>query len=344
MTAPASKTAPAARRPLIVRIRNWIGDVVLGIPALKLLEEHGYDLHVVARGKWAPALLAGHGWPVHVQPGKLADRVRQLKEVRATCRAIDPGFDRRENAVVFPTSFSSAMEMRLAGLKAVGYGYEGRSPLLKRAEPIFRGGHALISYWKLALRFLRIERDPPPLIGLQLPQAKVDQARRVLEAHGVKPGYLLICPFAGGLATAKKLNKKWPDFPEFVRRAHREYDWQIVVYPGPGEHEEARTLYPDAIRIDSADLLEYGAVLQGAALVVSNDTGPAHMAAALGSPLLSVLGPTFPEQWAPWGPKVRVVRKPQPETGTVWPTVDEVMPLARQMYEAPVPDAPLPTV
>ena len=43
-------------RPLIVRLRNWVGDVILGVPALKLLASHGYQLQLIGKG-WAPALL-----------------------------------------------------------------------------------------------------------------------------------------------------------------------------------------------------------------------------------------------------------------------------------------------
>ena len=60
--------------------------------------------------------------------------------------------------------------------------------------------------------------------------------------------------------------------------------------------------------------------VQTCALPISNDTGPAHLAAAVDTPVLSVLGPTKPEQWAPWGPTVEVVRR-WPE----WPSVDEVL-------------------
>ena len=78
-------STPSAR-PIIVRIRNWVGDVVLGLPALRLIESHGYAPQIVARGKWAPALLAGEGWPVHVQPARLADKLAQLRSLRAECR------------------------------------------------------------------------------------------------------------------------------------------------------------------------------------------------------------------------------------------------------------------
>ena len=326
-------STPTAR-PIIVRIRNWVGDVVLGLPALRLIESHGYAPQIVARGKWAPALLAGEGWPVHVQPARLADKLAQLRSLRAECRRLDPGFNRRENALSMPESFSSALELRLAGLRAVGYAKEGRSPLLARAEPITLGGHALVSYWELACRFLRITLPPPAEVGLGVVPAKADEALRLLTAAGITGRYLLICPFAAGLATAKKLNKKWPAFAEFVARAPAELGLPLVVYPGPGEHAQARELYPAATMVDGSDLSVYAALLKGAALVVSNDTGPGHMAAALGTPLLSVLGPTIAVQWAPWGSKVTVVQKPQtPQSGDAdgaWPSADEVLAAAKQ--------------
>jgi heptosyltransferase-2 len=319
-------------KPLIVRVRNWVGDVVLGLPALRLLEQHGYSLHIVARGKWAPALLAGYPWPVHVQPRKLMERVAQLRAIRDECTRLDPGFRRRENAFVLPQSFSSALEMRLAGLKAVGYGQEGRSPLLARSEKVTYGGQALRSYWDLACKFLRVDGEPPTHIDLQLNAAKAAKADALLASHGIAPGYVMICPFAAGLATERKLEKKWPGFPEFVQRAGTELGRPLVVYPGPGEHDQARALYPAACMLEGADLAVYAALLSRAALVVANDTGPGHMAGALGRPVLSVLGPTVAHQWAPYGPRVHVVQHPQPDTGpTVWPTVDEVTAEARRL-------------
>lgn len=326
-----STTAATGARPLIVRVRNWVGDVVLGVPALRLIESRGYAPRIVARGKWASALLAGESWPVHLQPAGLADKIEQLRELRRQCKREDPRFDARENALVMPESFSSALEMRLAGLKAVGYGKEGRTPLLARAEPITLGGHALISYWELACRFLRLSLDPPAEVGLRVAPAKAEQARSLLSRHGITGPYLMICPFAAGLATARKLNKKWPGFGEFTARAGGELGLPLVVYPGPGEHAQAREAYPAATMIEGSDLAIYAALLQRAALVVANDTGPGHMAAALGTPLISVLGPTIAVQWAPWGTQVTVVQRPGAEARAdcEWPSADEVLAAAR---------------
>ncbi|MGE1135147.1 glycosyltransferase family 9 protein, partial [Bacillus velezensis] len=79
---------------------------------------------------------------------------------------------------------------------------------------------------------------------------------------------------------------------------------QIVIVPGPAEVEGARQLYPQAIRLEGVGLGVYNALLQEAGVVVANDTGPAHMAAGVGAKLISVLGPTDPARWAPWGSTV----------------------------------------
>ncbi len=307
-------------RPLIVRLRNWVGDVILGVPALQLLQDHGYALQLVGAG-WAPALLKGQGWPVHVRPGaqaRLRDRVAQLRALREEARRTDPGFDTRENAMVLPTSFSSAMEMRLAGLKAVGYAQEARGLLLKRSEPITYGGHALVSYWELACRLLRQPLvPPPPAIGLATHPDDQRTADEVLAAHNVRHGFVVICPFAGGLFEAQQ--KTWPDFPAFTQALLR-CGRDVVACPGPGEDAIIRDHHPGVKLLAGVKLGAYGGLLRRAALVISNDTGPAHLAAAVGAPVISVLGPTKPEQWAPWGPTVEVVRR-WPD----WPEVDEVI-------------------
>lgn len=325
-----SHEAPS-QRELVVRIRNWVGDVVLGLPALALLQSHGYRLHLVARGGWARALLCGHGWDVHVQPQGLRAKVAQLRALRQACRGSDAGFDRRENALLLPTSFSSALEMRLAGLKPVGVAHEARSWLLARAEPWATEGHELERYWDVACRFLRIQAPAPRHIDLRLAPDKVAEADRLLAAHGIRGPFVMVCPFAGGkAATFDKADKKWPGFADFVARGAAELGLPLVVYPGPGEQDEAQRVYPAATMLQGGDMGVYAATLGRAALVVANDTGPGHVAAALGRPLISLLGPTEAARWRPWGPSVQVLQYPRQGTATLWPTSDEALALARR--------------
>lgn len=303
-------------RPLIVRLRNFVGDAVLGVPALRLLEQHGYRLELVGKG-WARDLFEAEGWAVHVRPKALRDRVAQLRQLRRQARSTDAGFERRSNALLLPWAFSAALDCRLAGLKAEGYAYEARSWLLHRAHPMRPGTHALINYWELACAFLGIEEPAPAEIGLRVNERQRAAATALLRQHEVTGPFVLACPFASG--SVEFVDKSWPAFPEFVRRL-RAQGRTVLICPGPSEVAGAARLYPDALRLEGVGLGVYAALMQAAAQVVANDTGPAHLAAAVGAPLLSVLGPTEPALWAPWGPTVTVMRRwPQ------WVSVDEVL-------------------
>ena len=230
-------------RPVIVRLRNFVGDVVLGIPALRLLERHGYQPWLVGKG-WAPGLLAAEGWRVEVRPKKLLDRVAQLRALRREALQVDPDFDRRPNALALPWAFSAALDMRLAGLRAVGYAHESRGWLLHRSHPMPPPMHALMNYWQLACLFLGLDagKEPPPAaIELKVSEAQRAAADEVLRAAGVREGYVLICPFSGG--TFEQFDKTWPHFPAFLDLlATRGRD--IVVCPVPARRPRRPSAMP----------------------------------------------------------------------------------------------------
>lgn len=298
-----------------------VGDVVLGLPALQLLHTHGYELHLYGKG-WAKPLLAAHGWHVTARAGKLGERIDQLRALSQHCQSADPDFNSRVNTLVMPNSFSSAFEPRWAGLKPAGLARDGRSLLLSdawHARHPSPPAHALEGFWELACRLIGIDLQAPEQIGLRVTEAAQHQADELLAAHGVQPGFTCIVPYAAGDVDGK--DKRWPEFPAFTRQLAARQDRQIVTCPGPGEEGIARDLHPDAICLPNIKLDVYLGVFKRAGLVVSNDTGPAHMAAAVGTPVLSVLGPTKPEQWRPWGPQNRIAQGP----GQQWPSLPEVM-------------------
>jgi heptosyltransferase II len=308
------------QKTLIVRLRNWIGDVVLGIPALQTLAVAGYSPVLIGK-RWATDLFEAYEWPVHHRKDGLRNAIGQYKQLAADARLTEPGFDAGINALTFATSFSSALEIRLAGLRACGYAYEGRSMLLAKAPPITLGGHALTSYWQLAQHLLGTSEAPPSEICYRVSDQQRARASAIRTQFHLKDGYVIICPFAGG--TFEKLDKRWPLFAEYAKQlaahAHK-LDRQLVIVPGPGEESIALNEFSNALMVRNAGVGEYAALIEQAALIVSNDTGPGHLASALGRPLISVLGPTKPEQWAPWGASAHIVRR-----WPGWPSVDEVM-------------------
>jgi heptosyltransferase-2 len=306
--------------------------VVLGIPALRLLQAQGFSPQLVGR-RWAPSLLEGENWPVHVQPRSLRERVAQLRRLRSEALASDPGFDRRLNALVLPFSFSSALEMRLAGLRAVGYAHEGRGLLLSRSVAMARQGHELERYLALARQVqapptasrsstTQPATAPPARIAMRVTPAAAAAADARLRGIGIGSDFIVLCPFAGG--TFEGHDKRWPHFGELISHLQDDPGWPLLACPGPDELEAAQRELIGVTVLPDVGLAEYAALLQRSRLMVSNDTGPGHVAAALDVPVISVLGPTDPAQWRPWGPEVEVVRGVDGGGNSIWPTVDAV--------------------
>lgn len=313
-------------RPLIVRLRNWVGDVVLGIPALKLLHEHGYQLTLVGK-PWARALLEGYPWEVSPLPSGRRARSLLYRTLRQQCRTLDSTFDARINTLVLPTSFSSAWETRWAGLQTIGYRHEARTWLLSRALTRPAGLHELEVYWGLANALLERSDAAPSSIDFSTSPNAVANALQLLSANGlVHQRFVVLCPFAGG--TFEKWPKAWPAFAEFASQA-AELKLPLLLCPGPGEDATEFKALPHCTVIPNVALGTYAALLKSAALMISNDTGPGHLSAAVGTPTLSVLGRTDPAQWRAWGPNVQLAKGSE----GAWPSPSQVLRATRRMLD-----------
>lgn len=306
-----------ARGPLIVRLCNWVGEAVLSLPTLTLLAQQGYELHLVGK-RWAQSLFEGHGWQVHVRPARRGDAIAQLKALRRTLSARDRHFSRRPNYLLFTSSFSSALEGRLAGLKPAGYNRDGRGLLLAHRVPYQAGLHAADDYWRIGTHFAGVHGPRPTALGLQPSTTHQSKAQQLMHAHGLaEDQFVILCPFSGAADTTGK--KHWPPFPQLANTLHRE-GVTTVLCPGPGEETQAHADYPNAVILDGVDLGTYAALSQHARCTVSNDTGPGHLAAAAGGRLVSVLGPDAADMWLAQGEHVTLLR---PRRG--WPSLEDAL-------------------
>lgn len=319
-----------SKGPLIVRLCNWVGEAVLSLPTLTMLSNEGYELHLIGK-RWAISLFEGHGWPVHVRPAKRADAIQQLKALRSQLSQAHTGFSKRPNMVLFTNSFSSALEARLAGLKPIGYRREGRGLVLAHGVPYTAGLHAADNYWRVGSHFAGVQQARPIALGLQPSPQQEQRARELLRQHQVASPFVILCPFSGAADTTGK--KLWPAFPDLAHKLH-EQGLQVILCPGPGEEGEARQNYPQAITLTGVDLGAYAALAQLAECTVSNDTGPGHLAAAVGGRLVSVLGPDAADMWLPQGEHVQLMRPPM-----AWPTLPDVMQAVKQANAQRAPQA-----
>lgn len=316
-------------RPVIVRLPNWVGDVVMALPALSHLAQAGFTPMLVGK-PWSGTLLAAYGWEIQPRAGSLQSRVSQLNELHRRGARADAQFGNRLNTLLLTNSFSSAFEVWLARLRPVGYRQDGRGWLLSEAvapprDPV----HESTRFWRLAAALTGSNAPQPAQVRLQVAPLALQAADTLLAQHALGGDFACIVPFATG--TLHGQNKAWPDFAPFARWLQQKLP--VVIVPGPGEVVMARQAYRDAIVLEGVDLGVYAGLLRRARLVVANDTGPAHIAAAVGAPLLSVLGPTDAVRFRPWGNQVSLVQQ------TPWPTLEQVSAEARRLLDE-VPRAP----
>lgn len=95
-----------------------------------------------------------------------------------------------------------------------------------------------------------------------------------------------------------------PEHAAAIGAALVESGWHVVVTGAPGQEELGRVVTPPGGRdlVGRTTLAELASVLAGAECVVVGNTGPAHLAAAVGTPVVSLFSPVVPaERWAPWG-------------------------------------------
>jgi heptosyltransferase III len=128
----------------------------------------------------------------------------------------------------------------------------------------------------------------------QLTECRSDGVPRI-ECAGEREDYAVIHPFSGSP------RKNWP--LEKFRALADKLERVMPVRWCAGEEDPP---LPGAVRID--DLYELGCWLAKARLYIGNDSGITHLAAAVGTPVLALFGPTDPDVWAPRGQHVRVGR------------------------------------
>jgi heptosyltransferase-2 len=304
----------------VVRLPNFVGEVVMCEPALRLLGRTG--LEVVAFGRpWAAELLESTGI-------RFAAVSRGSDETDAYRRAAASW------GLSFRSSFSTALRMRRAGLRVIGRRGNLRGPLLHRALAARHRGHRVDDLAELAEEAVTAvlgrggegsESAGPPIPRLQPTQERLESARRTLVEAGITGGFMLCCPTAGHQREAPF--KLWPRFPDFMAALLR-MGRHVVVCPAPGEIAWYRDI-PEGVRVIEG--IGLGDVLSVAALaesVVSNDTGQSHLAAAAGTPTLAIFGDTSPERYAPRGPRASHVGR----EGR-WPTLAEGFSAWRRLVE-----------
>jgi heptosyltransferase I len=302
----------ADRRFLIVRLGS-LGDIIHTLPASAALRDSFPNAQIdwVVESHWVP-ILDGNPDLNNVVPldrsstASVLDSVACLRSAHYT------------SALDFQSLYKSALLARAAAAKEVigfdwDYAREGPASLLysRRIHPA--GAHKVEH--NLALAEAAGAKHVAPRFNLPQSHEADEWTSEQLGCYGLSDFYV-ISPGGGWRS------KCWPPerFGELHRELARRYGLRGIVSFGPGEDALAKEVIeaagdPAPIAL-AMGLPQLTALLRRAKFVVAADTGPLHLAAALGTAVVGLYGPTDPARNGPFSNRAVVVRKALPEETT----------------------------
>ncbi|MGA9248814.1 MAG: glycosyltransferase family 9 protein [Candidatus Acidiferrales bacterium] len=297
----------ADQRFLLVRLGS-LGDVIHALPAASVLR----DAFPEARIDWAidpkwQRLLEGNPDLNEIisvdrkSAAGIASTVTKLRAAQYTC-AID--FQALYKSALL--AFSSGAPRRI-GFQS-SYAREALASLLYTDQMNPRGPHKVDH--NLTLAEAAGARLTTPRFPIQVRPEDETRVAEELAHHNITDFYVLNP--GGGWRS-----KCWPPgrYGELHRQLTEQHGWRGVVSFGPGEEKLAQDVVctagiPPAIAIP-LDLGPLMALLRRAKFVVSADTGPLHLAAALGTPTVGLFGPTDPARNGAYGDASISIRNPR---------------------------------
>ncbi|UCG52862.1 MAG: lipopolysaccharide heptosyltransferase II [Candidatus Latescibacterota bacterium] len=298
-------------RNIVILSPNWLGDAVMSLPLVGLIGAAAGVRLVVAAKSYTARVYCGIGQVAELFVPPAGGRLRLALAHRRLFREIGV-----EGVVLLAPSFSSALGPYLARVGVrVGLRSDGRGPLLTRAlsDEGLRNQHLSENYVRLGSALLRELHVPEPN-EFETPQLRVFAGERksldpLLDSAGVRPGeYAVVVPGATYGPT-----KSWPADKYRALIAELSNEIPVVVGGSSAERQLCTSIVQGIPRVHNfagwTGLGEFIALLDGARVVVANDSGAPHVAASLGTPVVVIFGSTSPTWTAPLGETVHVIRK-----------------------------------
>lgn len=291
---------PMAKRILVVNV-NWLGDVIFSTPVFKNLKKHFPGAFVACLGvPRVREILSGCPYideiidfdekGRHWTPWGKVQLIRQLRQ-----RSFDVAF-------LLHGSWTRAMLVALAGIpQRVGYPTNNRAnfltlPVTPPVQTLHRADHYLRVIESCGVAVT--DRDCELTVDSG---ARTDVAAMLLH-QGVTANDPIVVINAGGNWDLKR----WPkeNFAGLTRRLMSEEKMKVVLSGSPKDVGLVREIVhlsgvAPVVLTGQMNLRQLAALLQRASVVISNDSGPLHIASSAGTRVVALFGPTRPEVTGP---------------------------------------------
>lgn len=301
---------------ILIRSVNWIGDAVMTTPALLAVRQHWPSAKItLLANPLVGQLLTGHPALDQVitfdRKGEHSGIVGRLRLARKLSAS------RFDLVLILPNSFDSALVPWLARIpQRWGKASDGRSLLLTRCfndkhQPANVDEHEVHYYLRLLESFgINAELSAPQLFTT----ADEDgAAAELLASNGITESDTLLGINAG--ASFGSAKRWYPErFAEVAQQLARAWQAKVILFGGPDEQElvaeiEAGLNGNCLNMAGKTSVRELMALIKRCNFFISNDSGPMHIAAAFGIPLVAIFGPTDHKGTAPFGCLAEIVRK-----------------------------------
>jgi len=298
-------------RFLVVRL-TALGDILHTVPAVAALRHAHPNARIdwVVERKWAPVLEGSPALDEVIPFDRRSvwgamECVQRLRENRYTC------------AIDFQGLYKSSVLAGLSGApRRIGFerswAREGGAAMFYTERVVPVGRHVAELNYSLA-EHAGAARPTAPEYPLRVPAGGAASVRSRLQDLGITGEYMVVGP--GGSWRAKC----WPTerYGELCREVEQHTSLRVVVIHGPGEKSDAaevlRAAAPARPVIVPTTIEELMGLLSHARCLIAADSGPLHLAAALGTPVVGLFGPTDPARNGPFASRAIVVHKARPE-------------------------------
>lgn len=291
------------------------------LPALRLLEASGFTPMLTGK-RWAEDLMSGMSWRFDPIEGHVTE---DLQRIRYISNHLGP----RPLGLLFPNSFSSALLFSIGRVRNAGFPTDGRRLLLEKVveepapmhevERFFRLAHGAIKAWGGTPAWDEV----PEELGMKLLARHEAAARNLMTQYNIPEKFVLLAPIARGLHHGKE--KQWKHFNELCTPL-RKKGLEPIIFPSVREEEANKKACPDATILPPTTLGNYAALAKRAQLVIANDSGISHVAAAVGTKQITLLGVTDPTRTRPWNKNAICLG----DSNKGWPTLEEVLEVINQ--------------
>lgn len=327
------------KKILVIRQHDQLGDLLLSTPALRALRQHFPDAYI--------ALLVRNYTHSVVQYNQYIDDIFvfheigynwTLKNIKEFLKQV---FTARDLTIVLNTvshSFTSDL-----------FAFFSRAPYILGSNHLVFSGCKRNFFYNLhapyrngirnqsqrnldIVRYLGIDTNDPSE-HITLLDEEVQEAKKLLEQAGITQNDLVIGIHPG----AGKIGNRW-DVSNFARTANllqQKFNAKIIINCGANEQllidSMVVQLKFEPIILEKLNLRQLASLVSCYDLFLCNDTGVLHVAAAVGTPLVVIFGPTDPFQWKPIGEKFIAIQGPNGSCNSV--SVEEVLEKAEMLLK-----------